>query len=606
MPLEASELLDPIPGSNPGGEYLRYEPIYDQIRQARTEEEDLPSGEWERERKTADYGQVIRLAQDILAKRSKDLQVAAWLTEALLKREGFAGLAAGLEVIRGLLDGFWDHLHPELEDDDAELRAAPLVWVGEYLDRAVRMTPVVQEGYDMAAYRDSRAVGYEEEADTYEKRDARNAAIGAGKMTAEEFDAAFNGTPKAWYRQQVADIDRALEAIGALEKVSDEKFGRDAPRFSPLTGAIQEVRQVMAQLLAQKLVKEPDPVDPAAQAAVSPGAPVGGEAAARPSAPAGGVSVPGLYAGPPAAAAPVTGRAAADASIAAAARFLRKESPTDPGSYLMLRGLRWGELRAGGGQVDATLLAAPPTEVRTRVKALLMEEKWQDLLDAAEEVMATAYGRGWLDLQRYVVAAADALGDDYAPVAAAVRGALRGLLADRPELAVMTLADDTPTVNAETRAWLRTEGMLPEGREVDRPETPAPPRRPRFDPQARARELASGGQINQAVDLLMREAAQERSPRGRFLRRTQAAAILVEAGLASVALPILEDLSETISQHNLEAWEDAETVAEPLGLLYRCHTALDGDGSSVHDLFVRVCRLDPLLAIRFGPARPSE
>ena len=124
--------------------------------------------------------------------------------------------------------------------------------------------------------------------------------------------------------------------------------------------------------------------------------------------------------------------------------------------------------------------------------------------------------------------------------------------------------------------------------------------------QARARELASGGQINQAVDLLMREAAQERSPRGRFLRRTQAAAILVEAGLASVALPILEDLSETISQHNLEAWEDAETVAEPLGLLYRCHTALDGDGSSVHDLFVRVCRLDPLLAIRFGPARPSE
>src|SRR5690606_11559095 len=135
---------------------------------------------------------------------------------------------------------------------------------------------------------------------------------------------------------------------------------------------------------------------------------------------------------------------------------------------------------------------------------------------------------------------------------------------------------------------------------------PPPPRRGRFDPLARARELASSGQADQGVDLLMREASQERSPRGRFLRRTQAAAILVEAGLPAVALPILEDLSETIAQHSLEAWEDAGTIAEPLGLLYRCHVALDGDGSSVHDLFVRVCRLDPLQAMKFAPSPTAE
>jgi type VI secretion system protein ImpA len=606
MPLETSELLDPIPGDNPGGEYLRYNPIYDQIRQARTEEEDLPSGEWERERKTADFGLVIKLSREVLANRSKDLQIAAWLTEALLKREGFGGLATGLDVIRGLLDDFWDHLHPELEeDDDAELRAAPLVWVGEYLDRAIRMTPIVQEGYDMASYRESRSVGYEEEANSYEKREIRSAAIEAGRMTAEDFDAAFNATPKAWYKLLVADIDRAIAAAEALARVSDDKFGRDAPRYSPLVEAVGEVRQVAAQLLAQKLARDPDPME--AVMHEEPAAAPGATGAPSPGAGAvPGVSVPGLFSAPAAAPVPQGGRAGAEASIAAAARFLRRESAADPGPYLMLRGLRWGELRAGG-DVDPALLAAPPTEVRTRVKSLLMEEKWADLLEAAEEVMATAFGRGWLDLQRYVVAAADALGEEYAAVGRSVRGALRTLLQDLPELAAMTLADDTPTANAETRAWLRAEGMLAEQAESGGEEPPPPaPRRPRFDPLARARELATGGQPDQAVDLLMREAAQERSPRGRFLRRTQAAAILVDAGLPTVALPILEDLSETIAQHNLEAWEDAEAIAQPLGLLYRCHVAIDGDGSAVHDLFVRVCRLDPLQAIGFAPRQRAE
>lgn len=609
MPLEMSELLDPIPGENPGGESLRYEPIYDQIRQARVEEDDLPSGEWERERKTADYDLVIRLSREVLARRSKDLQVAAWLTEALLKRERFAGLASGLDVIRALIENFWEHLHPELEEeDDAELRAAPLVWVGEYLDRAVRVVPVVADGFDMAAYRDSRAVGYEEDADTYEKRDQRNSAIAAGRMTAEEFDAAFGATPKAWYREQLGQIDRALEAVASLEKVCDEKFGRDAPRFRPLADAVQDVRQVMSQLLTQKLERDPDPVDVVTEAVVAELATAGAEPRAGA---VGNVSVPGLFGGPApaAAAAPApSGRAAAEANVAAAARFLRRESPTDPGPYLLLRGFRWGELRAGGGQVDPALLAAPPTEVRTRVKSLLMEEKWEDLLEAAEEVMATPFGRGWLDLQRYVVAAADALGDDFVPVGRAVRGALRSLLQDLPDLAAMALADDTPVANAETGAWLRAEELLPEGAvaSADAAAPPPPPRRPRFDAAVRARELARAGQTDQAVDLLMREAAHERSPRGRFLRRVQAAAVLVEAGQPAVALPILEELSETISQHSLEAWEDPATVAEPLGLLYRCNVAIEGEGASVYNLFERVCRLDPLLAIRIrAPQSPG-
>ena len=58
----------------------------------------------------------MKLAGEALATRSKDLQLAAWLTEAQLGREGFAGLREGLELTRALIERFWDHLHPQADD----------------------------------------------------------------------------------------------------------------------------------------------------------------------------------------------------------------------------------------------------------------------------------------------------------------------------------------------------------------------------------------------------------------------------------------------------------------------------------------------------------
>ena len=100
MPLR-DDLLNPIPGENPSGASLRYDPLYDKIKEARREDDDAPQGEWAYERKTADWKQVIKLAGDALATKSKDLQLAAWLTEATLRTEGFAGLLAGPEVLPG-------------------------------------------------------------------------------------------------------------------------------------------------------------------------------------------------------------------------------------------------------------------------------------------------------------------------------------------------------------------------------------------------------------------------------------------------------------------------------------------------------------------------
>jgi len=78
----------------------------------------------------------------------------------------------------------------------------------------------------------------------------------------------------------------------------------------------------------------------------------------------------------------------------------------------MLRGFRWGELRAAIDRADPTQFEAPPTELRKHLKRLALDRKFEELLEAAEGAMALPCSRAWLDLQRMVVEACEALGSE--------------------------------------------------------------------------------------------------------------------------------------------------------------------------------------------------
>jgi type VI secretion system protein ImpA len=605
MPLR-DQLLDPIPGDNPAGVELRYDPLYEKLKEARRADEDIPQGEWQTSLKTADWALVIKLATEALSKKTKDLQIAAWLTEAKLRREGFGGLREGLDLIDGMVERFWTQLYPEIEDGDTEMRAAPLEWLGSALDMAVRMVPIDRAGHDLLRYKESRTVPTEADAQADDdKAAARTEAVAAGKLTPEEFDRGFDGTPKAWYKSLASDLEGALSTLQQVDERAQSQFGSDAPSFGRLREALEEVQRIAAQLLKRKLETDPDPVEASdlatdglteaarTYAAGEPGA------AARPAA--------SLTAEP-------TSRDDAATRIVGAARYLRKIEPDNPASYLMLRGFRWGELRAGGGggSIDPRLLGAPTTQVRTQLKGLLLDGRWAELLEASEEVMGTPQGRGWIDLQRYALTACDELGSDHQAVAEALRAALRGLLTDLPQLLDMTLMDDTPTANAETRAWLR-KSVMPDARAAsdigssDAHSNGAEIRAAddgRVEPRQRdIRALAlaevRAGRPDRAVAILTAEASREKSRRGRFLHQAQLASIMVEAGHEPVAMPILEELIADIEAHTLESWEAGEMVAQPMALLHRCLTKLEMEEGTRQALYLRICRLDPGLAMSF-------
>ena len=594
MPLR-DDLLNPIPGENPSGANLRYAGVYDKIKEARRQDDDANQGEWQRERKLADYPQVIRLAGESLALKSKDLQLAAWLTEALLRSEGFAGLRGGLDLFKALIENFWDTLYPELEDGDTELRAAPIDWVGQRLEQAVKNVPLTRSGYDWFLYKQSRAVGYEADAaENSSKAEARETAIAEGKLTAEVFDDGFKATPKAFYVKAKEDVDGCLAAIETLNETCEPRFGNNAPGFGVLRSALEEVRQTINSLLQKKRELEPDEVT-AAESNSDVAVVYSDDAAA---------SADGALARPRKTISeePVD-RDDAALRIAAVAKYLRREDPYSPAAYLLLRGLRWGELRAAGASPELSVLTPPPTQIRQQLKQNAVDGNWQEVLETAETAMAMPCGRAWLDVQRYAVRASTEMG--YEAIANAIRSELRGLLADIPGLPTWTLSDDTPTANPETQAWLRQIATPPDAassaaESLLMDETPAPAEPGEVappDPNQLAMQAARNGDLQQAMEILSREIAHERSGRARFHRKVQLAQICMSTGNEAIAYPILEEMAAEIERLKLEEWETAEVVAHPLTLLFRCLNKLDGGEEEKRKLYARICRLDPMQAL---------
>jgi type VI secretion system protein ImpA len=596
MPLPEG-LLTPIPGENPSGQSLRFDPVYDKIREARRAEEEIQLSEeaakadvWGRTVKKADFVQVIKLSTEALSKRTKDLEIAVWLTEALLAQERISGLTQGLELIRGLLENFWDSLYPEIEDGDLDPRAGFLQWVGAKLDMQVRRVPLTRGKHDWFRFQESLLVGFEKDAKNDEsKMAARKALLAQGKCSADDFYAAVKHSGDDYYRQLTADLTAAANSVQALESFCDEKFGRDAPNFAILKKALEDLQEAVHEFWKVPEEQELEPETPAEQpdevfsahAPSSAGAPVGKRAAIseEPADPDDAVRrMHGL------------------------ARYLRLANPANPTPYMVLRGLRWGELRSSGSSLDSALLDSPPSETRQQLKKLAAEGQWNELLECAETAMELPCGRGWLDLQRYTARACQGLGHD--AVVAAIRAGLRSLLSDYPDLASASLSDDTPAANNETQAWI-TEKILtpppapPEPEIIAAPQSAplaavagngsAPP-----DVHELAQQAVRSGRIQDAVELLSREIAQERSGRARFHRKIQLAALCLSAKHETIAYPILAEVAEEIDRRKLEEWEESSALAHPLALLFRCMDKLGYDEAAKQKIYQKICRLDPV------------
>jgi type VI secretion system ImpA family protein len=320
-------LLAPIPGQHPAGEWLRYDAAYDELRKLReADDPSLPQGVWKRELKRADWNGLAARAAATLSTRSKDLQIAVWLTEAWLHQRGLAGFAAGMRTIAALCRDFWDTLYPPLEDGSADGRLAPLAWAADKLlfplESLAVTSPAGEESAPLSWADRGRALYYQNLEESHPSE--ATAAYRAGTPTFAQFHISASLTSGEWYASLARDAAAARAAVDEVESTLAERAGAaGAPSFTAIEGTLDAIGAFAARIVAERVhggeIEPPAGIDPEAFAAFAREA----------------VPIP---------AGTIASRAEAFQRLREAADFLFRTEPHSPVPYLVTRAISWEHL----------------------------------------------------------------------------------------------------------------------------------------------------------------------------------------------------------------------------------------------------------------------
>jgi type VI secretion system protein ImpA len=323
-----ADLLLPISPDRPAGESLRFDPVYDEIKRLREQDDPtLPQGVWQRELKKADWKAVAALCAETLATRTKDLQVAAWLAEAWTHLEGFPGFERGVRLMTSLCRDFWPQLHPSFDEDGIESRIAPVLWIADRLVLPLKRVPVTAPSSE-----DALPYGWS----------AWESGLFLAKQTAPEPKAEERGlvpqpkflvsvslTPTAWFVTLAKQVSGAAAALAELDTVLTEQCGTTAaPSLGPLRAPLAAIQQFISRVLEER--RGAGEIVPAATTeAEVPMTQM--EVAAAPAPP---LVAPGA----------ISTRAEAYQQLALAADFLMRTEPHSPVPYLIKRAISWGNM----------------------------------------------------------------------------------------------------------------------------------------------------------------------------------------------------------------------------------------------------------------------
>jgi len=337
MDLAVFDLMSPITADNPCGEDLSFSPEFDRIHEARREDDPtLDYGEWESALKQADWKSAVAECESLLKNKTKDMRVAAWLTEGLIKTNGFAGLHRGLEVHVGLLERFGEDIHPRSDDGDQERRIGTMSWFVQraaYLARRIPLTDSASGKFSLMDY--DGAVGLQLQL----QRQPGSVPDLDDRVSLERFSNAVSLTARQHFSAQLDLISQCSGLVETFTKLLDQVLGSAAPSMKPLVDSIEAVQ---ARLLAickslgladagnAKDVPFPEAV---LAASAPPHTPSGAGSAASDPLPVTSVLPNGI-----------SSRADAVAALQQVAAYFRKAEPHSPVAYLAEKALHWSEM----------------------------------------------------------------------------------------------------------------------------------------------------------------------------------------------------------------------------------------------------------------------
>jgi len=273
------------------------------------------------------WNKISTLAPKILTTEAKDIEVACWYTEALLRKAGFQGLRNGLSLIRHLIEQYWhEGLYPQEDEDGIETRVTAISGLnGEGTDgvllapiRSTHITDDVQPG-PFSLWQYKQAVDIKRISDTK----ARSAQISKVGFSMDDIDRAVEQSASTYFGELRDDVTECLTEYKHISSMLNEYCGsHDAPPTSKIIELLEETLSAVNHIAKHKFPAAPVTNDDSSD---------GGQVTSSESDVALPTGVPGS-------------REEAFQQLASISDFFRRTEPHSPISYILNRAVNWGEM----------------------------------------------------------------------------------------------------------------------------------------------------------------------------------------------------------------------------------------------------------------------
>lgn len=331
--IQLDTLLQPIAEDNPVGVDIRedasptssYYTIKDARSAARAAERNNIFDNDNNEA-SQHWRKILELAPDILQNQAKDLEVACWYTEALVRHFGFQGLRDGFKLIHGLIKQYWDSLYPLPDEDGIETRVASLTGLNGEGAEGVLIAPIrnieITQGHEPGPFTYWK---YQQSLDIEKIIDEESRAEKASKLgfSNNDIERAVAESSETFFVNMRDDIRESIDTYREVGRLLDEYCGiNDSPPTSNIINILEDCLGVVNHIGRNKLpAAETDVNNTADQKADSSSAQAQEQISG-----------------------PVNSRADAFKKLMEISAYFRKTEPHSPISYILERAVKWGDM----------------------------------------------------------------------------------------------------------------------------------------------------------------------------------------------------------------------------------------------------------------------
>lgn len=480
----------PISETQPCGKDVRDEPEFD-LLQMEISRMSNPAATG-----APDWQRVVELSTSLLTSTGKDMLVACYLTNGLLRIRGLSGLHDGVHMLADLLQNWWDQLHPPVQ----RLRA---------------------------------------------RRNALQWLIDQVRAYGEEVD--WTTLPP----QDPAMIDSLCVAIDAVDSFLLQKDDEAA--------SLLPIRTQVRSVPLEAVVAAPEPAVQASTAIPSSVTPDADADAVAPAQTTPPVPKPtpdsGTLSQTPLDSEATVGPAIDEAleRLADIGDWLAEAKPDNPLGFRLRRIAAWAAIeQTPPAQHGQTALPGPIAALNDALRNLQALDASADIVNFAETRLRQF--PLWLDLNCAVACALEHLGDDWSAARREVSSETAKLVSRLPGIEQLKFAGGMPFADTQTIQWLQTLTSSTTDQAV------AAPIDPLRSVLLRARALAADNNLADAADCLQQAIEQDATPLNRLRLRTTLCDLLLEQRRGTRLDPFARAIIADIDRFDVCTWAPQEAA----------------------------------------------